>query len=132
MPEAWVAGPAVGQPCLSAAQERAFERHARRFGHDVGRLCGGAELVSYPVVPSLAAMRALPAATSGQRRRRQQVFFNPVVEYVQPHSIRIRALIGYGLASIVVGHHTPIRFAARRVRHPSFTRRGAVETRRGS
>ena len=29
--------------------------------------------------------------------------------YVQPHSIRIRTLIGHGLAAIVVGHHTPIR-----------------------
>ena len=79
MPEARVAGHAIGQRCLSAAQERAFERHARRFGHDPGRLCGGAELVSYPVVPSIAAVRALSAATPGQRRWRQQVFFNPVV-----------------------------------------------------
>jgi hypothetical protein len=79
MPEARVAGHAIGQRCLSAAQERAFERHARRFGHDPSRLCGGAELVSYPVVPSIAAVRALSAATPGQRRWRQQVFFNPVV-----------------------------------------------------
>ena len=89
MPEARVAGDAIGQPCLSAAQERAFERHARRFGHDVGRLCGGAELVSYPVVPSVAGVRALAAATPGQRRRRQQVFFNPVVE--------LRRSIGQGI-----------------------------------
>jgi len=79
MTEARVAAHAVGRPCLSEAQERAFERHARRFGHDAGRLGGGAELVSYPVVPSIAALRALPAATPGQRQRRQQVFFNPVV-----------------------------------------------------
>ena len=84
-----VAGHAIGQQRLSAAQERAFERHARRFGHDAGRLCDGAELVSYPVVPSLAAVRALSAATPGQRRRRQQVFFNPVIE--------LRRSIGQGV-----------------------------------
>ena len=84
-----VAGHAIGQQRLSAAQERAFERHARRFGHDAGRLCDGTELVSYPVVPSLAAVRALSAATPGQRRRRQQVFFNPVIE--------LRRSIGQGV-----------------------------------
>ncbi|MFI5068667.1 MAG: hypothetical protein ACHP9Z_32465, partial [Streptosporangiales bacterium] len=89
MPEVRVAGHAIGQPCLSAAQERAFECHARRFGHDAGRLRGGAELVSYPVVPSVAAVRALSAATPGQRRRRQQVFFNPVIE--------LRRSIGQGV-----------------------------------
>jgi hypothetical protein len=89
MPEARVAAHALGQPGLSVTQERAFERHARRFGHDPGRLCGGAELVSYPVVPSFAALRALPAATPGQRRRRQQVFFNPVIE--------LRRSIGQGV-----------------------------------
>lgn len=89
MPEARVAAPALGQPCLSAAQERAFERHARRFGHDPGRLGGGAELASYPVVPSVAALRTLSAATPGQRRRRQQVFFNPVIE--------LRRSIGQGV-----------------------------------
>lgn len=89
MPEARVAGHALGRPCLSAAQEGAFERHARRLGHDAGRLRGGAELVSYPVVPSVAAMRALSAATPGQRRRRQQVFFNPVIE--------LRRSIGQGV-----------------------------------
>ena len=89
MAEARVAGHAIGQPCLSAAHERAFERHARRFGHDVSRLRGGAELVSYPVVPSVAAVRALSAATPGQRRRRQQVFFNPVIE--------LRRSIGQGV-----------------------------------
>ena len=89
MPEARVAGHAIGQPCLSAAQERAFERHARRLGHDAGRLRGGAELVSYPIVPSVTAVRALPAATPGQRRRRQRVFFNPVIE--------LRRSIGQGV-----------------------------------
>jgi hypothetical protein len=89
MPEARVAGHAIGPPRLSAAQERAFERHARRFGHDVGPLRGGAELVSYPIVPSVAAVRALPAATPGQRRLRQQVFFNPVIE--------LRRSIGQGV-----------------------------------
>ena len=79
----------MSSPCMSAAQERAFERHARRFGHDAGRLSNGAELVSYPVVPSIAALRALPAATPGQRRRRQQVFLNPVVE--------LRRSIGQGV-----------------------------------
>ena len=88
-PEARVAGHATGQRRLSAAQERAFERHARRFGHDVGRLCGDAELVSYPVVPSVAGVRALSAATPGQRRRRQQVFFNP--------AIALRRSIGQGV-----------------------------------
>ena len=75
--------------CLSDTQERAFERHARRFGHEAGRLSGGAELVSYPIVPSIAEVRALSAATPGQRRRRQQVFFNPVVE--------LRRSIGQGV-----------------------------------
>jgi hypothetical protein len=89
MPEARVAAHALGQPGLSAAQERAFERHVRRLGHDPGRLCGGAELVSYPVVPSLDALRALSAATPGQRRLRQQVFFNPVIE--------LRSSIGQGV-----------------------------------
>jgi len=89
MPEARVAGHAIGPPRLSAAQEQAFERHARRLGHDTGRLRGGAELVSYPIVPSVAALRALPAATPGQRHRRQQVFFNPVIE--------LRRSIGQGV-----------------------------------
>jgi len=89
MAEARVAGHAIGQPCLPAALERAFERHARRFGHDVSRLRDGPELVSYPVVPSVAAVRALSAATPGQRRRRQQVFFNPVIE--------LRRSIGQGV-----------------------------------
>ena len=89
MPEARVAGHATGRRRLSAAQERAFERQARRFGHDAGRLCGGVELVSYPVVPSVAGVRALSAATPGQRRRRQQVFFNPVIE--------LRRSIGQGV-----------------------------------
>ena len=52
-------------------------------------LRGGAELVSYPVVPSVAAVRALSAATPGQRHRRQQVFFNPVIE--------LRRSIGQGV-----------------------------------
>jgi hypothetical protein len=81
VPETWA--------CLSDAQERAFERHARRFGHEAGRLSGAAELVSYPIVPSIAEVRELSATTPGQRRRRQQVFFNPVVE--------LRRSIGQGV-----------------------------------
>jgi len=64
---------------MSDAQEREFERHARRLGHDPGRLRGGAEMVSYPSLPTVTAARALAAATPEQRRRRQQVFFNPVI-----------------------------------------------------
>jgi hypothetical protein len=122
MPEARVAG----QACLSAAQERAFERHARRFGHEAGRLCGGAELVSYPVVPSIADVRTLAAATSGQRRRRQQVFFNPVVA--------LRRAIGQGVHDRIeaavfadgaidaaddarTGHHFPFPTRILSVRH---------------
>jgi hypothetical protein len=74
---------------LTAAQERAFAGHAHRLGHDAGQLQGGAELVSYPIVPSVAAMRALAAATPGQRRRRQLVFFNPVIQ--------IRGRLGQGV-----------------------------------
>ena len=89
MPETRVAGPATGPRGLSAEQERAFGRHARRLGHDASRLRGGAELISYPVVPSIAAVRALCAATPEQRRRRQQVFFNPAIE--------LRRSIGQGV-----------------------------------
>jgi hypothetical protein len=89
MPEARVAGHVIDQRCPSAAQERAFDRHARRLGHDAGRLRGGAELISYPVVPSIAAVRALSAATPEQPRRRQRVFFNPVIE--------LRSSIGQGV-----------------------------------
>ena len=89
MPEARVAAPALGQPCLSAAQERAFERHARRFGHDPGRLGGGAGLGE---LPGCAVGRGFAHAVHGrrgQRRRRQQVFFNPVIE--------LRRSIGQGV-----------------------------------
>jgi len=126
MPEARVAGHTAAPPGLSAAQERAFERHAHRFGHDVGRLGGGAELVSYPVVPSVAAVRALAAATAGQRQRRQQVFFNPVVA--------LRRSIGQGVHDRIeaavfadgtidpadearTGHHFPFPTRILSVRH---------------
>ena len=71
---------------LSPVQEMAFERHARRLGHDPGF---SLEQVSYPVLPSVAAVRALPAATPEQRRRRQAVFFGP--------TIAIRRSIGQGV-----------------------------------
>jgi hypothetical protein len=74
---------------LTPAQDSAFEWHARRFGHDPGRLAGTAELVSYPVMPSFQALRTLPAATPGQRRRRQEVYFGP--------AIAIRRTIGQGV-----------------------------------
>ena len=74
---------------MSGTQEHAFERHARRLGHDPGQLRGGAELVSYPSLPTAAVVRALSAATPEQRRRRQQVFFNPVIE--------LRRSIGQGV-----------------------------------
>lgn len=74
---------------LTTAQESAFDEQARRLGHDPGRLTGDAELVSYPSVPTIAAGRALTAATAQQRRRRQAVFFGP--------SIEIRRAIGQGV-----------------------------------
>ena len=55
---------------LTAAQDGAFDWHARRLGHDPGQLRGDAELVSYPCMPSVTALRALAAATPEQRRRR--------------------------------------------------------------
>jgi len=55
---------------LTAAQDAAFDWHARRLGHDPGQLRGDAELVSYPCMPSVTALRALAAATPEQRRRR--------------------------------------------------------------
>jgi hypothetical protein len=58
----------TGRWRLSATQDREFDRHAARLGHDPGRLAGETELISYPGVPSVAAMRALTAATAGQRR----------------------------------------------------------------
>jgi hypothetical protein len=67
------------EPVLTPAQEREFDRHAVRLGHDPVRLRGGTELISYPVIPSVAALRALPAATPAQRAARQRVFFNPVI-----------------------------------------------------
>ncbi len=73
-------GRASGERRLTAAQELEFDRHASRLGHDTGRLRGGAELVSYPGIPSVAGLRALCAATPGQRGRRQQAFFSPAIE----------------------------------------------------
>jgi hypothetical protein len=70
-------------------QDRAFDEHARRLGHDPGRLAGDAELVSYPVMASFAALRTLSAATPEQRRRRQEIYFGP--------SIAIRRTIGQGV-----------------------------------
>jgi hypothetical protein len=66
---------ATGQRLLTAAQDSAFDRHAGRFGHDPGRLRGDAEMICYPAMPSVAALCALAAASPGQRRRRQEVFF---------------------------------------------------------
>ncbi len=74
---------------LTAAQERAFDRRARRLGHDTGRLADDGELVSCPRVPSVDAMRALSAATPGQRGQRARLFFNPVIE--------IRRSLGQGV-----------------------------------
>jgi len=74
---------------LTPAQDSAFGEHARRLGHDPGQLTGDAELVSYPSLPTVAAVRALPAATAAQRRRRQGLFFGP--------SIAIRRTIGQGV-----------------------------------
>ena len=70
-------------------QESAFDQHARRLGHDPVRLLGDAELVSYPSRPTVAALRALSAATAEQRRRRQAVYFGP--------SIALRRAIGQGV-----------------------------------
>jgi hypothetical protein len=75
-----MADQAIGCRLRSAAQERAFAYHARRFGQDAERLRGDGELVSYPIVGSVADVRALSAATAEQRRRRQRVFFNPAIE----------------------------------------------------
>ena len=74
---------------LTMAQESAFDEHARLLGHDPSLLSGNAELVSYPLLPTVAAVRALPAATAEQRRRRQEVYFGP--------SIAIRRSIGQGV-----------------------------------
>ena len=81
--------PASGLDRLTVAQESAFDQHARRLGHDPGLLLGDAELVSYPSLPTVAAVRALSAATTEQRRRRQAVFFGP--------SIALRRAIGQGV-----------------------------------
>jgi hypothetical protein len=80
---------ASGLDRLTVAQDNAFEAHARRLGHDPGQLLGHAELVSYPSLPTAAAVRALSAATAEQRRRRQAVFFGP--------SIALRRAIGQGV-----------------------------------
>jgi hypothetical protein len=72
-----------------ADSDSAFDWHARRLGHDPALLRGHAELVSYPPVPSVAAVHALSAATVPQRRRRQAVYFGP--------SIAIRRTIGQGV-----------------------------------
>jgi hypothetical protein len=80
---------ASGLDRLTSAQDSAFDWHARRFGHDPGRLRSGAEHVSYPSIPSFAALRTLSAATPEQRRRRQEVYFGP--------PIAIRRSIGQGV-----------------------------------
>ena len=80
---------ACGLDRLTLTQDSAFDWHARRFGHDLGRLRGGVEVVSYPSMPSLAALRGLSAATPEQRRRRQEVYFSP--------PIAIRRSIGQGV-----------------------------------
>jgi hypothetical protein len=74
---------------LTRAQGKAFDAHARRLGHDPGQLLGDAELVSYPPVLSVVALRALAAASAEQRAGRQRVFFGP--------SIAIRRSIGQGV-----------------------------------
>jgi hypothetical protein len=90
MPDTPVLHTPVSRPGrLTEAQERAFDEHARRLGHDPGQLSGHAELVSYPSLPTVADVRALSAATAEQRRRRQAVFFGP--------SIAIRRSIGQGV-----------------------------------
>jgi hypothetical protein len=93
MPEApadtRIAGSTSAEGLLTAAQQREFDRHARRLGHDPARLRGDAELVSYPTVPSVAGLRALAAATPGQRARRQRVFFSPAIE--------VRRSLGQGI-----------------------------------
>jgi hypothetical protein len=80
---------ASGLDRLTAAQESAFDQHARRLGHDPGQLLGDAELVDYPSLPTVAALRALSAANAEQRRRRQAAFFGP--------SIALRRAIGQGV-----------------------------------
>ena len=74
---------------LTAAQESAFDQHARQLGHDPDQLLGDAELVSYPSLPTVGTLRALSAATAEQRRGRQAVFFGP--------SIAVRRAIGQGV-----------------------------------
>jgi hypothetical protein len=64
---------------LEAAQLHAFAACAKRFGHDLEQLESGAEVVAFPRVPSAQAMRELSPATPEQRRRRAEVFFNPVI-----------------------------------------------------
>lgn len=74
---------------LTASPGLVFDDHARRLGHDPARLGGDTEQVSYPALPTVGAVRALPAATAAQRQRRQEVFFGP--------SIAIRRTIGQGV-----------------------------------
>ena len=80
---------ASGLDRLTGAQADAFDARARRLGHDPGQLLGHAELVSYPSLPTVAAVRALSAATAEQRRQRQAVFFGP--------PIALRRAIGQGV-----------------------------------
>jgi hypothetical protein len=80
---------AAGLDRLTVAQDSAFDEHARRLGHDPGLLTGDAELVSYPSLPTVAGLRALSAASTEQRSRRQAVFFGP--------PIAIRRGIGQGV-----------------------------------
>ena len=80
---------AAGPDRLTVAQADAFDARARRLGHDPGQLIGHAELLSYPSLPTVAAVRALSAATAEQRRQRQAVFFGP--------SIALRRAIGQGV-----------------------------------
>lgn len=86
---AWCLEQLADRRPLSPAQDRAFDWHARRLGHDPDRLRGDTELVTYPHMPSVAALRTLAAATPEQRRRRQRVFFGP--------SIAIRRGLGQGI-----------------------------------
>jgi hypothetical protein len=110
-----------GRPrLLSAAQEGAFEWHARRLGHEPGRLRGDTEQVSYPVLVSVAALRAVPAATPEQRRRRQAVFFGP--------PITIRRAIGQGVhdrveAAVFADGQIGAEDEARAARHFPFPTR---------
>lgn len=116
MPEAL----AFGLDRLTATQDIAFDWHARRFGHDPGRLRGGAELISYPAMASFAALRTLSAATPEQRRRRQEVYFGA--------PIAIRRSIGQGVhdrleAAVFADGQADPADEARAARHLPFPTR---------